>query len=74
MGERSTGGYEIKATDINIKGHNIHIFVEETDPEGGGVTLAHTYPCEVIKLNKEPKNIKVENKDTGYKFNKIFID
>ena len=59
-GEKNTGGYGIKITDIGLQDGELWITVEETSPAPGDiVTQAFTYPCCVLKLNKLPPKFYV---------------
>lgn len=63
-GEKSTGGYGIKAVSIEDNEGATNIFVEETAPaEGDFVLEAITYPYTVIKATGITPNITIFNKD-----------
>ncbi|MCH4888502.1 protease complex subunit PrcB family protein [Acidaminobacter sp. JC074] len=54
MGERNTGGYGIRVTDILKVADEYLVLVEEKSPAPGDiVTMAFTYPYTVVKLDKE---------------------
>ena len=75
MGEKSTGGYDIKIKKIDIKEKNVSIAVQETEPSGGmDVTMAFTYPCTIIKFKQMPEKINIYNKKTGESYEEITED
>ena len=55
MGEKNSGGYSIKVTDVKIDKPNVTIHVKENEPpEGSMVTMAFTYPYTVVKFDFKP--------------------
>lgn len=53
-GQRPTGGYQVKITDIVRKGETVHIYAEEIAPaEGSTVTQAITYPAAVVSISQK---------------------
>lgn len=53
-GERPTGGYQVKITDIQRKGETVHIYAEEIAPaKGSMVTQAITYPAAVVSISQK---------------------
>lgn len=52
MGERNTGGYDIKVKNVSEKGGKIYVTVEETKPKPGDMaTMAITNPFTIVKIN-----------------------
>ena len=59
-GEFSTGGHDIKITDIQYDGSKLKITVMETSPAPTDcVTEAITYPCCAVETDKLPGNIEI---------------
>ena len=53
-GQRPTGGYQVKITEILRKGETVHIYAEETAPAKGPlVTQAITYPAAVVSISQK---------------------
>ena len=65
MGEKNTGGYDIEVESIEDNEGRTNIFVKEIVPEKDAmVTMAITYPYEVIKITDGlAPNFKVVNQD-----------
>lgn len=61
-GEKNTGGYDIKITDIGLQDGELLITVEESSPDPDAiVTQAITYPYTVLKLDKMPGVVRIFN-------------
>jgi len=71
-GERSTGGYSINISNIEIdEKQNCKVTVRETSPSAGEVvTQALTYPTCILELSKAPTSITIQN-EQGELFNYI---
>ena len=71
-GERSTGGYSINITNIEIdENQNCKVTVRESSPAPGEVvTQDLTYPACVLELSKVPTSITIQN-EQGELFNHI---
>ncbi|GAA5344199.1 protease complex subunit PrcB family protein [Planifilum fimeticola] len=53
-GQRPTGGYQVKITDILRKGETVHIYAEEIAPaKDSMVTQAITYPAAVVSISQK---------------------
>ena len=50
LGQRNSGGYEIKVKNVEEKAGKIVVTVEETKPEGMA-TMAITNPYTIVKIN-----------------------
>lgn len=50
LGQRNSGGYEIKVKNVEEKAGKIVVTVEETKPEGMA-TMAITNPYSIVKIN-----------------------
>lgn len=63
MGQKSSGGYSIKITDVDIdENNNVNVTVKESTPSGDDmVTMALTYPTCELKLNGEPNSITIRD-------------
>ena len=73
-GEKNTGGYGIKITDLGFQDDKFLITVEETSPaEGDVVTQAFTCPFCVLKLDKMPARFLVINTN-GQVFPDVYSD
>ena len=60
-GQRPTGGYQVKITDILKKGETIHIYAEEiAPPKNSMVTQAITHPAAVVSISQKD--------ETNYEF------
>lgn len=54
VGQRPTGGYQVKITDIIRKGETVHIYAEEiVPPKGSAVTQAITHPAAVVSISQK---------------------
>ena len=61
-GQKSTGGYGIRITDLGINGDRLYIVAEETSPaEDAMVTEAIDYPYCVLELDRMPESYDVIN-------------
>ena len=59
-GEFSTGGHDIKITDIQYDGSKLKITVKETSPAPTDyVTEAITYPCCAVEIDQLPGEIEI---------------
>lgn len=57
MGERSTGGYSIKITNIVENEKNIVVTINESDPDGDIAADVMTSPFHIVKIMKTNKEI-----------------
>ena len=77
-GEKSTGGYSIRITDVyEDSDGNFFVKVEETEPDPTSyVTEALTYPSCMLKVNILPKKLKVidQNENEMEKLNKGIVE
>ena len=72
MGEKNTGGYDIKAKKVEIKNNNAIIHISESWPkENEIVPPIITYPITKVKFSRLPRNITIINDETREKFYKI---
>lgn len=64
MGEKNTGGYDLKIKEVNKVNNKTEIIVEEISPDSNDfVSMAFTYPTTVIEFPKYQKNIVIKNTD-----------
>lgn len=65
-GQRPTGGYQVKITEILKKGETVHIYAEETAPaKDSMVTQAITHPAAVVSIpQKDEANYEFHLKKT----------
>lgn len=64
-GMKPTGGYSIDVVKVVVLDDSVQIYIEEnTPPAKSVVTDALTYPCIKVSLDKEVKDILVQNLDT----------
>lgn len=63
MGQKSSGGYSIKITDVDIdENNNVNVTVKEsTPPMGATTTMALTYPICELKLSGYPNSITIKD-------------
>ena len=70
-GQRPSGGYTIEVNKVKIKGTQATIYVKETKPSGGSITVI-TYPIARVEFNIIPTSVTVVNyDDTNEIFPKI---
>ena len=70
-GQRPSGGYSIEVNKVKIKGTQVTIYVKETKPSGGSITVI-TYPISRVEFNIIPTSVTVVNyDDTNEIFPKI---
>lgn len=74
-GEKNTGGYGIKITDVKIDDNNhMVVTVEETSPAEDAVVIqALTYPSVKIRMSAIPESIDVYNHE-GKKFSYVELE
>lgn len=62
-GQKSSGGYSIKITDVDIdENNNVNVTVKESTPPMGTVTtMALTYPICELKLSGYPNSITIKD-------------
>jgi hypothetical protein len=66
MGERPTGGYAVIIDEIATSGDNWIVDVRFAEPEPGSmVTMALTYPYEIVKITDTGLGIKVRDITDG---------
>jgi hypothetical protein len=64
LGQRNTGGYSIKVTEVEDNEGKTLIYVEEVSPaEGTMTTQAITYPFSLIKIKGVTPYVKIVSKD-----------
>lgn len=62
MGEKNTGGYNLKVKEVNIIDGKTEIMVEEIAPrEDEMVSMAFTYPTVIVEFPKYQENIIIKN-------------
>lgn len=60
LGEHNTGGFSIKIEDIKIRKNKVDVYVSTKSPGlGEPVTMAFTYPYDVVEFNKKPYGINI---------------
>ena len=69
-GQRHSGGYTIEVNKVKIKGTQATIYVKESKPSGGSITVL-TYPIARVEFNIIPTSVTVFNYDTNEEFQKI---
>lgn len=69
-GQRPSGGYTIEVNKVKIKGTQATIYVKESKPSGGSITVL-TYPIARVEFNIIPTSVTVFNYDTNEEFQKI---
>jgi hypothetical protein len=67
-GQRPSGGYSIEVNKVKIKGTQATIYVKESKPSGGSITVL-TYPIARVVFNIIPTSVTVINYDNS---NEIF--
>ena len=67
-GQRPSGGYSIEVNKVKIKGTQATIYVKESKPSGGSITVI-TYPITRVVFNIIPSSVTVVNYDN---MNEIF--
>ena len=67
-GQRPSGGYSIEVNKVKIKGTQATIYVKESKPSGGSITVL-TYPIARVVFNIIPTSVTVINYDNT---NEIF--
>ena len=71
MGQKNTGGYSLKVTEVNKVDEKVEIIVEEKTPgDNDMVTSAITYPTVVVEFPEYQKNIVIKN-TKGETFKKL---
>jgi hypothetical protein len=60
MGEKSTGGYAVEVTGVEMANGKLKVSVKEITPGQGGVTLAFTQPFHMVQIPKVPAGTAVE--------------
>ena len=71
MGEKNTGGYDLKVKEVRKSGEKVEVIVEEITPaEGDIVTMAFTSPTVTVEFPKYQENIIIKN-TSGDIFNKL---
>lgn len=60
LGERRTGGYQVKVEEIEQRGNEVHVYAREEGPEPGMMVIqAITYPLAVVSF--ETKEVQAVN-------------
>lgn len=71
MGEKNTGGYDLKIKEVNKLEDKTEIIVEEIEPDAGDiVTMAFTSPTVIVEFPEYQENIVIKN-TKGDIFNKL---
>ena len=60
LGEQSSGGYSIKIEDVKVRKNKVDVYVSTESPGPYDmVTMAFTYPYDVVEFNKKPHGINI---------------
>lgn len=60
LGEHNTGGYSIKIEDVKVRKNKVDVYVSTKSPEPYDVvSMAFTYPYDVVEFNKKPHGINI---------------